>query len=171
MFAQAIRIDSTSPATSMAPAKVALLGSGTVGVAVLQRLSTWRGTPLERELKLVFAANTRLSLFDPDGLNPEHCAEALVQAPPCRKRTRPSEVVKALGNDGIRILIDATADAEVAANHPELLDTGIHVATACKLATGTSLSLWREIQAACKRRGRGLVTGPRSEQGYRCFDP
>jgi len=156
MFAQAIRIDSTSPATSMAPAKVALLGSGTVGVAVLQRLSTWRGTPLERELKLVFAANTRLSLFDPDGLNPEHCAEALVQAPPCRKRTCPSEVVNALGNDGIRILIDATADAEVAANHPELLDTGIHVATACKLATGTSLSLWREIQAACKRRGSGF---------------
>jgi homoserine dehydrogenase len=150
MFAQAISIDR---ATKIAPAKVALLGSGTVGVAVLQRLAAWRGTPLEQRLNLVFAANTRLSLFDPNGLDPDLCAEALVQAPRSLRRTRSSEVLGALGKDGVRILIDATADAGVAANHPELLDAGIHVATACKLAAGTSLSLWQDIQDACKRRG------------------
>jgi homoserine dehydrogenase len=37
-----------------------------------------------------------------------------------------------------------------------LLDAGVHVATACKLAGGTSLSLWREIQAACERRRSGF---------------
>ena len=36
------------------------------------------------------------------------------------------------------------------------LSSGIHVATACKLACGTSLSLWQEIKAACEQAGIGL---------------
>ena len=66
------------------------------------------------------------------------------------------DLLAALGSSGTRILIDATADADVAANHPALLDAGIHVATACKLAAGTSLSLWQQIQTACERRGSGF---------------
>lgn len=155
MLAQALRVDSAA-ALHDAPAKVALLGSGTVGLAVLRRLAEWRGTSFGGRLNLVFAANTRLSLFDPDGLDPERCATALAEAPPRDRRTHASDVVAALGDEGIRILIDATADAEVAASHPALLDAGVHVATACKLAGGTSLSLWREIQSACERRRSGF---------------
>ncbi len=62
----------------------------------------------------------------------------------------------ALGDSGTRILIDATADADVAANHPALLDAGIHIATAWKFAGGTLLSRWRDIQSACERRGSGF---------------
>lgn len=156
MFAPAIRFERASPIASAPPAKVALLGSGTVGLAVLQRLGEWRGTPFGHRLKLVFAANTRLSLFDPDGLDPDSCAAALTKAPRSRRSSKQSGILAALGTNGIRILIDATADAEVAANHPALLDAGVHVATACKLAGGTSLALWREIQAACERRGSGF---------------
>jgi homoserine dehydrogenase len=155
MLAQPIR---SSEAQSLAnpAAKVALLGSGTVGLAVLQRLNKWRDTPFGRQLKLVFAANTRLSMFDPDGLNPSDCAAALVNAPRSARRAGPTDLRAALGSNGTRILIDATADAGVAANHPALLNAGIHVATACKLATGTSLSLWQEIRLACDRRGSGF---------------
>jgi homoserine dehydrogenase len=32
----------------------------------------------------------------------------------------------------------------------------VHVATACKLARGTSLSLWREVEMASRRRGSGF---------------
>jgi len=155
MLAQPIRMTEGHSLASGA-AKVALLGSGTVGTAVLQRLGDWRGTPFGGRLNLVFAANTRLSLFDPEGLDPQHCAEALSNAPERGGRTTVSDLLAALGNSGTRILIDATADAEVAANHPALLDAGVHVATACKLAAGTSLELWREIQAACERRGSGF---------------
>ncbi|HYX47701.1 MAG TPA: hypothetical protein VE820_12880 [Sphingomicrobium sp.] len=153
MLARSIRV---GEAPAGPAAKVALLGSGTVGAAVLQRLSEWRGTPFGDRLNLVFAANTRLSLFDPEGLNPRHCAEALSNAPRSERQTSLTELLVALGSSGTRILIDATADAEVAASHPALLDAGVHVATACKLAAGTSLSLWREIQSACKRRGTGF---------------
>jgi len=155
MFAQAIRIDG-SHVSQRQPAKVALLGSGTVGLAVLQRLSEWRGTTFGRRLNLVFAANTRLSLYNEAGLDPDRCATELARAPKSDRRTLPSGALAALGESGVRILIDATADADVAANHPSLLDAGVHVATACKLAGGTSLSLWREIQAACERRGSGF---------------
>ncbi len=155
MFAQPILVGHESVSCT-APAKLALLGSGTVGLAVLQRLSEWRGTPFDRRFNLVFAANTRLSLHDPEGLDPEGCAATLDGAVRAKRPNIFPEVLSALGDSGIRILIDATADAEVAANHPALLDAGIHVATACKLAGGTSLSLWREIQAACERRGSGF---------------
>lgn len=155
MLAQPIRVTEAQSFTRRA-AKVALLGSGTVGTAVLQRLGEWRGTPFGSRLNLVFAANTRLSLFDPQGLDPQHCAEALSKAPQRPARTSLTELVAALGSSGTRILIDATADAEVAANHPALLDAGVHVATACKLAAGTSLALWQEIQSACERRGSGF---------------
>lgn len=155
MIAQAIRIDRAT-AVPPAPAKVALLGSGTVGLAVLDRLAKWRGTSFGDRLSLVFAANTRVSLFNPDGLDPGESAWALSQAPHSVNGPASSDIVAALGNQGVRILIDATADAQVATNHPALLAAGIHVATACKLAAGTSLSLWREIQDACERRGTGF---------------
>jgi homoserine dehydrogenase len=155
MIAQAIRWEDAQSLSSVnrAPAKVALLGSGTVGRAVLGRLAQWRGTSLEGHLSLVFAANTRLSLFDPDGLDPKACERALSEAPAGMQPPSPTDLLAALGGDGVRILIDATADAEVAANHPLMLGAGVHVATACKVAAGTSLSLWREIQSACDRRG------------------
>src|SRR5690242_6338199 len=110
MFAQALRV-TTDHAAAPPPAKVALLGSGTVGLAVLQRLSEWRGTPFGQRLHLVFAANTRLALHDPDGLDPDHCAAALAQAPRSderTRRTRRTDALAALGDNGIRILIDAT---------------------------------------------------------------
>jgi len=162
VFAQAIRI-ANEPVADIAPAKVALLGSGNVGLAVLQRLSEWRGTPFGHRLNLIFAANTRLSLHDPAGLDPKRCAAVLARAPRSERQTHSSDVLAALGDSGTRILIDATADAGVAANHPALLDAGVHVATACKLAGGTSLSLWRQIQQACHR--RGSVFGDRATVG------
>lgn len=138
------------------PAKIALLGTGNVGVAVLQRLSDWQKTPMASRLNLVFAANTRSSLHDPSGLDPDSAAAALTRAPPGDRRASTRDVIAALGEHGTRIVIDATADGAVAGNHPELLRAGIHVATACKLGTGTSLSLWREIQSACLRGGAGF---------------
>ena len=55
-------------------AKIALLGSGTVGLAVLHRLAEWQGSARGAQLQLVYAANTRLALHDPAGLDPVHCA-------------------------------------------------------------------------------------------------
>ena len=136
-------------------AKIALLGSGTVGLAVLRRLADWQGSARGEQLRLVYAANTRLALHDPDGLDPLHCAGLLPDAP--RDAERPtSDVLAALGREGVRILIDATADAGTASRHADCLSTGIHVATACKLAAGTSLDQWRAINEACVQSSTGF---------------
>jgi homoserine dehydrogenase len=52
------------------PARVALLGTGTVGSAVISRLAGWIGAPLGARLSLVYAANTRAAASGEDGLCP-----------------------------------------------------------------------------------------------------
>ena len=136
-------------------ARIALLGCGTVGQAVLRRLAEWQGSPFGEQLRLVFAANTRLALHDPAGLDPLRCVDALPGAP--RNLRRPDfDPIAALGCNGIRILIDATADAGTAGRHAACLSAGVHVATACKLAAGTSLDQWRAIRDACERNRTGF---------------
>jgi homoserine dehydrogenase len=136
-------------------ANIALLGSGTVGQAVLRRLAEWEGSTRGGQLRLVYAANTRLALHDAAGLDPLDCARLLPNAP--RNGERPAtDPFAALGSSGIRILIDATADAGTAARHAACLSAGIHVVTACKLAAGTSLDQWRAIDEACSRTSTGF---------------
>lgn len=135
-------------------ARIALLGSGTVGQAVLHRLAAWQGSTIGDRLRLVYAANTRLALHDPDGLCPRHCASLLPDAP--REGHPNGDPMAALGKDGVRILIDATADAGTASRHAAALAAGVHVATACKLAAGTSLAQWREINEACAQSRAGF---------------
>ena len=137
-------------------ARIALLGSGTVGQAVLDRLHQWRSTERGDGLRLVYAANTRLALQDSEGLCPVLTRSRLADAPRGASGCETGAVTKALGSRGVRILVDATADAGVARRHPELLRSGIHVATACKLAGGTSLDLWQQIRVACAERGTGF---------------
>jgi len=137
-------------------ARLALLGSGTVGLAVLRRLAEWQGSPLGDRLRLVYAANTRLALHDPDGLDPSSCAARLPNAPRPGGQGHHADALTALGFDGVRILIDATADAGTASRHAGALATGVHVATACKLAAGTSLDQWRAIHDACARSSAGF---------------
>jgi homoserine dehydrogenase len=137
-------------------ARLALLGSGTVGQAVLERLHQWRSRGHDQGLRLVYAANTRLALHDSEGLCPVLTRSRLVEASSAASGCENGALLKALGSRGVRILIDATADRGVARFHPQLLRSGIHVATACKLASGTSLDLWRDICSACAEKGAGF---------------
>jgi homoserine dehydrogenase len=123
---------------------------------VLKRLEQWQGTARGEGLQLVFAANTRLALHDASGLCPAFARAHLIEAPRDASGCESSALPRALGSSGVRILIDATADAGVARRHPELLRAGVHVATACKLATGTSLDLWRSIREATAECGSGF---------------
>ncbi|HVJ69943.1 MAG TPA: hypothetical protein VM531_00290 [Sphingomicrobium sp.] len=140
---------------SLPVAKIALLGSGTVGLAVLRRLTEWQGSTRGDQLRLVYAANTRLELRDPNGLDPQRCA-TILPAAPRRVGREVRDPLAALGRYGIRILIDATADAETAARHASCLSAGVNVATACKLAGGTSLAQWQAISEACQRSRTGF---------------
>ena len=127
-------------------ARVALLGTGTVGSAVWARLAGWHGTPLGQRLRLVYAANSRFALANPDGL-PVATSDILFQQAPQPSTLDAVDI--ALAGDGTRIVLDATASAQVADRHAHWLARGIHVVTACKLGQGTGLARWQAIQTAC----------------------
>lgn len=127
------------------PAQVALLGTGNVGSAVIQRLASWAGTPLGSTLRLVHVANSRQAASCGHGIAPN-------DAIPLLQRSHASalhDVAGALSNPHApRIVIDATASGEVAGRHAAWLADGIHVVTACKLGQGSELSGWRAIRDA-----------------------
>jgi homoserine dehydrogenase len=156
-----------TPAEVRAEARVALLGSGTVGRAVLARLASWQGTALGGRLRLVHAANSRVAVANALGACPRQVALALgVAADPEAPRIGVASasplatvsssldgVAVALGRTGRRIVVDATASEAVASRHAHWLAQGIDVVTACKLGQGTSLLRWRQIRAACRDGG------------------
>ncbi len=135
---------------ALAPARVALLGTGRVGTAVWSRLAAWHGTPLGERLSLVHVANSRVAISNRDGIP----ANVDVRMSRLASRTSSLDAVDAaLGRSGTRILIDATASDEVAGRHVDWLSRGVHVVTACKLGQGSSLPRWRAIQSACHAGG------------------
>ncbi len=144
----------TCPSVALRPAlaRIALLGTGTVGKAVLARLAAWECTEYGNKLSLRYTANSRF------GCRPASFADALA-------RVRSSETVtshaaiplrdmrRTLGERGTRIVIDATASEQVAEHHAQWLAQGVHVVTACKIGQGTSLVRWRDIRNACASGG------------------
>src|SRR5687768_3243957 len=133
-------------------ARIALLGTGTVGRAVLDRLTSWSDTALGDTLQLVHVANSRVAVSDDRGLVAQQAAFALEPAAGSRPAAPlPSDLTRVpglLGERGCRIVIDATASEAVAEQHAHWLAQGIHVVTACKLGQGTSLARWRSIRCA-----------------------
>jgi homoserine dehydrogenase len=170
-----------------APARIALLGTGTVGRAVLARLAAWEGTSFGGHLSLAYVANSReafhLSPFPigrgvgvrgdrSDGISAAHASH------PSRHHVRTrvfgqllptdeghpvasdlANVSRVLEDASTRIVIDATASDAVADRHAHWLAQGIHVVTACKLGGGTALARWRAIRAACTRGGTSYGDG------------
>lgn len=134
------------------PARVALLGTGTVGGAVVERLAAWRDAPLGQRLSLVHVANSRRAVIAEDGI----AADAVVSELAASARASSlDEVALALRGEGARVVIDATASEAVAERHAQWLAQGIHVVTACKIGQGTSLARWRAIRDACAIGGSG----------------
>ena len=129
------------------PAQLALLGTGTVGNAVLARLQRWQGTAFGRRLQLVHVANSRRAVGDKRGV------ALRMPAPGIGVAASLDAVGNAFRSRGARIVIDATASDEVATRHADWLAQGIHVVTACKLGQGTSLQRWRDIRNACAAGG------------------
>lgn len=136
--------------SSAQPARLALLGTGTVGSALLSRLAAWSESPFGERLALVHVANSQVSISNRSGIT--------ARTPELFIRNRPQvstlgAVELALGGARTRIIIDATASDCVAGQHAAWLARGIHVVTASKLGQGTSLERWHAIQSAAAAGG------------------
>ena len=109
------------------PARVALLGTGTVGSAAWARLASWAepasaGHPLAGRLSLVHVANSRFAISNRNGISGDTRELLLRNAP---RASSLDAVGDALSSAGTRIVIDATASETVAERHAQWLAAGI----------------------------------------------
>jgi homoserine dehydrogenase len=118
--------------------RVALLGVGTVGRALLARLDALA----DPRLSLCLAANSRQRAFAAEGLEPAGLADRLGQAPPHDGSGALPADLRA-GD----IVVDATASAGLAAWHPRWLRQGLNVVSANKLGLGGPLLRQHEIRS------------------------
>jgi len=126
------------PASAPDVRRVALLGVGTVGRALLARLDALA----HPRLSLCVAANSRQRAFAAEGLEPGGLAAGIA--------TGEAHDGSGALPDGFRpgdIVVDATASAELAAWHPRWLRQGLHVVSANKLGLGGPLLRHHEIRA------------------------
>ncbi|MFC5527058.1 homoserine dehydrogenase [Rhodanobacter ginsengisoli] len=138
-----------SAAAASSTIAIVLLGTGVVGGALLKLLNTSAAA----RVRLVGAANSRRQQTDPARLASRGLREQLNGAGEARDNAR---LLAALDASGVpvKVIIDASASATLAARHAEWLARGYHVVTANKALAGGELSGWRALQAA-------LATGAR----------
>ncbi|GAP67107.1 homoserine dehydrogenase [Mizugakiibacter sediminis] len=120
-----------------------LLGTGVVGGAFLDLLRT----PAASRLRLVGVANSRLQRTAAEGLAAHDLRARLRVDGEARDD---AALLAALDASGVatKVIVDATASADLAARHPQWLARGHHVVTANKALAGGDLAGWRALQAA-----------------------
>lgn len=139
----------SAQAAAQPSAAMVLLGTGVVGGAFLKMLNT----PAAARLSLVGVANSRRQQTAPESLARRGLREELQQTGQPRDD---AALLAAL--DGSRaahkVVIDATASAELAGRHPHWLAAGYHVVTANKALSGGPLDGWRALEAALRSGAR-----------------
>ncbi|WP_329741377.1 homoserine dehydrogenase [Dyella sp. A6] len=130
------------PAAGSATAMV-LLGTGVVGGAFLRLLNT----PAAAHLSLVGAANSRRQQVEPEKLASRNLRERLKSDGDPRDDAALLAALDASGA-GHKVVVDATASAELASRHAAWLARGYHVVTANKSLAGGDLPGWRALQEA-----------------------
>ncbi len=128
---------------------IVLFGTGVVGGALLKLLNTTAAG----SLRLVGAANSRRQQTDPTSLARRNLREQLNQHGVPRDNVSLLAALDA-SDAAVKVIIDATASATLAARHAEWLAHGYHVVTANKALAGGELSGWRALQAALATGGR-----------------
>ena len=128
-----------------APAGIALvlLGTGVVGGAFLKLLNT----PVAAALRLVGVANSRRQQTAVEALADRGLREQLKRQGDARDDVKLLNALDA-SDAAVKVIVDATASAELAARHAEWLARGYHVVTANKSLGGGELSGWRTLQEA-----------------------
>lgn len=139
-----------APAPRRRALAIGLIGPGRVGSALLAQLRAAQPRLIDAaglELRLCGVAASKRMWLDCD--DPElnaRCDSA--------QTWRPSDLdafaAHVRGDDGRHaLLIDCSANEQVAAHYPHWLAAGLHVVTPSKLAGSGPLEHWRSIRAAC----------------------
>ncbi|MEE0979511.1 MAG: bifunctional aspartate kinase/homoserine dehydrogenase I [Muribaculaceae bacterium] len=131
-----------------------LAGVGQVGRHLLAQIKRQQAKLLETkrlELRVVGIANSRRSLFNPDGIDIENYRDKLETE---GVETTPGQLCDAIVamNMYNSVFVDCTASKEVAAIYPELLGNSVNVVAANKIAASSDYSNYRFMKDEAQRR-------------------
>jgi aspartokinase/homoserine dehydrogenase 1 len=134
-------------ASSAVKADIFVAGMGTVGGELLRQLHP--ALPPGKRLRLIGFCNSKLALFNEDGIEDAKLPEKLNGQQAVRP-TRWTQVIEQLSkhNRGISrplIFVDATGSREVALQYARILDAGMHIVTPSKIANTMPQSYFNEL--------------------------
>jgi homoserine dehydrogenase len=129
--------------------RIAVIGAtGRIGARVVElvegRAREW--STLGVRPLVVFAANSRASIADADGLRLSRLASDL----------RDGAAWPDFAELDVDVIVDCTASEKIAARYPEWLARGIHIVTPNKIASSADYSFQTEILGAQARSGARL---------------
>lgn len=137
------------PAQQAVPvqADIFVAGMGTVGGELLRQLHP--ALPPGKRLRLVGFCNSKLALFNADGIEDARLPEKLNGQQAVRP-TRWTQVIEQLSAHRNRlarplIFVDATGSREVALQYARILDAGLHIVTPSKIANTMPQSYFNEL--------------------------
>jgi homoserine dehydrogenase len=143
------KLATRATAASTASVAIVLLGTGVVGGALLKLLNT----PAAASVRLVGAANSRRQKTAAVDLASRSLREQLNSQGDARDDAALLAALDA-SDATAKVIVDATASADLASRHAEWLVLGYHVVTANKALAGGELPGWRALQAALANGGR-----------------
>ena len=134
-------------------AHVCVLGTGRVGTKLVSIIGQQYKRLLEDvrlNLRLVGLSNSQKMLWKPDGMRFDTALSTLDNG----KSASLDWLLEQVGTSRLErfIVVDATANPRVAMHYPKLLDMGIGVVTANKLANSGELEFYRRLRRAMRRR-------------------
>ncbi len=134
-------------------AHVCVLGTGRVGaklVSIIGKQYKRLLHDVRLNLRLVGLSSSRMMLWKPDGMRFDTALAALSEGKPASL----DWLMEQVGTSRLErfIVVDATASAKVAAHYPKLLDLGIGIVTANKLANTRDFDFYCRLRRAMRRR-------------------
>lgn len=145
----AVALQKIAPRASVAP-RLALLGTGVVGTAFVERYARLQSRGLELPA-LAWLANSRAVHACDE--NPAAALQAINDLAPSPQGS--DRRLHGLGLHAGDVVVDATASETVADSHAHWLRQGVHVVTANKLGNGSDWSRAQAIAVARAASGAG----------------
>ncbi len=132
-----------------------IVGVGLIGSSLLRQIKQQADYLIEKhavEVKVVGLANSRKSVFDPEGIDLSSWQEHLEASDQAMSITTYVDKIKEL-NLSNSIFIDNTADPRIADHYESILDSSISISTPNKIATSSSYLQYTRLKNIANKRG------------------
>ncbi|MBL8857355.1 MAG: bifunctional aspartate kinase/homoserine dehydrogenase I [Planctomycetes bacterium] len=136
-----------------------VFGVGGVGTKLLHQIAAQRERLRARgvEVRITGIANSKAMVLDEKGLDPSFARDALTG--PSARPVNLAQVAEFAAKQKLvtPVFVDCTANAELALRYGTVMDAGLHVVTANKIANSSSSAMYRELRRIARHKQRRFL--------------